>query len=65
MGVKFLQGVENFQQGEFLFVQAAYKFLHAAKMADAFYAALAGILFWYLYKIFQKMPIMKNSWPNL
>ena len=32
MGVKFLQGVENFQQGEVLFVQAAYKFLHAAKM---------------------------------
>ena len=31
-GVKFLQGVENFQQGEVLFVQAAYKFLHAAKM---------------------------------
>ena len=32
MGVKSLQGVENFQQGEVLFVQAAYKFLHAAKM---------------------------------
>ena len=32
MGVKSLQGVENFQQGEILFVQAAYKFLHAAKM---------------------------------
>ena len=32
MGVKFLQGVENFQQGEVLFVQAAYEFLHAAKM---------------------------------
>ena len=31
-GVKFLQGVENFQQGEVLFVQAAYKFLHAAKL---------------------------------
>ena len=31
-GVKFLQGLENFQQGEVLFVQAAYKFLHAAKM---------------------------------
>ena len=31
MGVKFLQGVENFQQGEVLFVEAAYKFLHAAK----------------------------------
>ena len=29
MGVKFLQGVENFQQGEVLFVQA---FVHAAKM---------------------------------
>jgi hypothetical protein len=25
MEVKFLQGVENFQQGEVLFVQAAYK----------------------------------------
>ena len=32
MGVKSLQGVENFQQDEVLFVQAAYKFLHAAKM---------------------------------
>ena len=29
MGVEFLQGVENFQQDEVLFVQA---FLHAAKM---------------------------------
>ena len=32
MGVTFLQGVENFQKGEVLFVQAAYRFLHAAKM---------------------------------
>ena len=32
MGVRYLQGVENFQQGEVLFVQAAHKFLHAAKM---------------------------------
>ena len=32
MGVKSLQCVENFQQGEVLFVQAAYNFLHAAKM---------------------------------
>ena len=32
MGVKFLQGVENFQQGEVLFVQAAYNFFHASKM---------------------------------
>ena len=32
MGVKFLQGVENFEQSEVLFVQAAYNFLHAAKM---------------------------------
>ena len=32
VGVKFLQGVEKFQQGEVLFVQAKYKFLHAAKM---------------------------------
>ena len=32
MGVKSLQGVENFQQGEVLFVQAAYNFLHAAKV---------------------------------
>jgi hypothetical protein len=32
MGVKFLQCVENVQQGEVFFVQAAYKFLHAAKM---------------------------------
>ena len=31
-GVKSLQGVQNFQQGEVLFAQAAYKFLHAAKM---------------------------------
>ena len=37
MGVKFLQGVENFQQGAVLFVQAAYKF----------YAAFAGIFFWF------------------
>ena len=32
MGVTFLQGVENFQQGEVLFVQDACKFLHAAKI---------------------------------
>ena len=32
MGVNSLLGVEYFQQGEILFVQAAYKFLHAAKM---------------------------------
>ena len=32
MGVKILKGVENFQQGELLFVQAAYKFLHAANV---------------------------------
>ena len=32
MGVKFLQGVENFKQGEVLFVQAACNFLHAAKV---------------------------------
>ena len=32
MGIKFLQGVENFQHGEVLFVQAADKFLHAAKI---------------------------------
>jgi hypothetical protein len=32
MGVKFSEGVENFQQGKVLFVQAACKFLHAAKM---------------------------------
>ena len=31
-GVKFLQGVENFQHDEVLFVQAADKFLHAAKI---------------------------------
>ena len=32
MGVKSLQGVKNFQQGEDLFVQAAYKFFYAEKM---------------------------------
>ena len=32
MGVEFLHGVENFHQGEVLFVQAAYNLLHAAKM---------------------------------
>ena len=32
MGVEFLHGVENFHQGEVLFVQAAHNFLHAAKM---------------------------------
>ena len=32
VGVKFLQGVEKFQQGEVLFVQAAYKYLHAANL---------------------------------
>ena len=32
MGVEFLHGVENFHQGEVLFVQVAYNFLHAAKM---------------------------------
>ena len=55
MGVRFLHGVENFLQGEVLFVQAF------ACCKDAFYAALVGIDFLHLYKIFQKMPIMKNS----
>ena len=32
MGVRFLHDVENFHQGEVLFWQAAYKYLHAAKM---------------------------------
>ena len=32
VGVKFLQGVEKFQQVEVLFVQAACECLHAAKM---------------------------------
>ena len=32
MGIKFLQGVENFQHSDVLFVQAADKFLHAAKI---------------------------------
>ena len=32
MGVDFLLGVENFHQGEFIFAQAAFDFLHAAKM---------------------------------
>ena len=32
VGVKFLEGVEKFQQGEVLLVQAADKVLHAAKM---------------------------------
>jgi hypothetical protein len=32
VAVKFLQGVEKFQKGEVLFMQATYKFLHAAKM---------------------------------
>ena len=30
-----------------------------------YYAALTGIVFSYLYKNFQKMPIVKVSWPNL
>ena len=30
-GVEFLHGVENFHQGEVLFVQVAYNFLHAEK----------------------------------
>ena len=32
MRVEFLHGVQNFHQGEVLFVQAAYNFLHGAKM---------------------------------
>ena len=32
MEVGFLHGVENYHQGEVLFVQAAHDFLHAAKM---------------------------------
>ena len=42
------KGVEKFHQGEVFFEQVAYNFLHV------FYAALAGIVFVYLYKIFQK-----------
>ena len=32
MGVNFLLGVENFLQGEVLFVKSAYNFLHTAKV---------------------------------
>jgi hypothetical protein len=32
MGVKLQHAVENIQQGEALFVQAAYIFFHAAQM---------------------------------
>jgi hypothetical protein len=46
MVVKFLHAVENFHQGEVSFVHAAF-FFHAAK--NAFYAALTGIVFRYLY----------------
>ena len=52
MGVKSLQGVENFQQGEVLFVQAAYNFLHAAKVH--FMQLYLELFLRYLYKIFQK-----------
>ena len=56
MGVRFLHGVENFHQGEVLFVQeAARYFLHAAKMQ---FMLLYLIFFSYLYKNFPKMPIM-------
>ena len=48
MGVEFLHGVENFHQGEDLFVQVAKKI---ACCKNAFYAALAGIVFRHLYKI--------------
>ena len=46
--VAFLHGVENFRQGEVLFVQAASNFLDAAKMH--FFAALARIVFRSFYK---------------
>ena len=32
MGVQFLDGVENFHQGEVSFVKAAHDFLHASKI---------------------------------
>ena len=57
MGVRFLHGVENFHQGEVLFVQAAHDFFTCCK--NAVYAALADFfLVICTYKNFQKMPIM-------
>ena len=49
----------KFQQGEVLVVQAAYDFFACSQ--NAFYAASAKIGFRYLYKNFQKIPIVKNS----
>ena len=55
MGVKFLHGVENFQQGVVLFVQAAFNFLHAVKM---YFMQLKLELFFCICKKYvQKMPI--------
>ena len=58
MGVEFLHCVENFHQGEVLFVQAAHRFFLCCQ--NEFYAVLARIFLSYLYKNFRKMQIMKN-----
>ena len=50
MEVGFLHGVENYHQGEVLFVQAAHDFLYAEKMQ---FMRLYLIFFSYLYKNFQ------------
>ena len=59
MGVEFLHGAENFRQSKVLFVQAAYNFLQAAIVH--FMQLYPEFFFRYLYKNFQKMPLMKNS----
>ena len=63
MGVDFLYGVENFHEGEVLFVQSVDNLLHAAKIH--FRQLLLELFYKYWYKNFQKLPIMKNSRPNL
>ena len=52
-------GAENFLKGEVLFVQAAYNFLHAAKMhfMQLYIELFLGIFT----KISKKMLIIKNS----
>ena len=53
MWVKFFQDLENFQQDEVLFLHAAYKFLHDAKMCF--------FIFSWLYFLVSVQNISKNA----
>ena len=58
MGVKFLQVQKIFSRVKFYLCRLHINFFMLQK---CILCSFSWIFFWYLYKIFQKMPIMKNS----